>query len=286
MKKKVIICGFIIIIFLILFLIFSNKEKKIEQYINSYNNNLNNLFEILQSFPKLTMGEITGNLKYNGAHKEPYSTTVEYEFLKNEANLTINSPQGAINIIWNNELLQLIRKWNQMEKIENILIIDQINKNQITFQKEKLNKLWDTNIENFTFHINSNTNELTANINEYNISIKDNTISINNNENHYILTLGDNHYTFTQNDQLKIQLEKGENSNIYHVIMDKKTFLIEQNRNSIKVSSNNSIENFHSMELTFTQKEINSTNWEKSFIDLPILKYLEALDLPDWSIVK
>lgn len=287
MKKKVVIFGLIIIILsIMIILLFPNKEKKMKEEINSYNSNLNNLFKVLQDFPNLTNGSITGNLKYNGAHKEPYSTLVQYEFIKNQENLTINSSKGAISIIWNNELLEIIRKWNKMEKIENILEIENIKDNQITFKKEKLNKIWNNNIDNYTFTFNTKENEFTTNLQGFDISLKENTISIKNNENQYTLTLGDNHYTFTKNDNLKVQLENAENSNFYHIILDNKVFLIEQKEDSIKFSSNNSIENFHSMEITFTQSKTNESNQVASLEDIPILKYLKLLNLPDWSIVE
>lgn len=287
MKKTIlIIISLILLTFTLIFLLL--KPYNIQKELEKYNTFMTKTINSFQKFPILESGEITGNVYYQGAHKEPYPVNINYNFFLEEDNLMIENEKGFTNILWNQEVLELIKMLKKIKGTDNILEIISHEKTEFQLNVQKLNDTFHTNIKEakgsiHTKGLQKKIENITLNLDDITITLKENRFIItklNTKLDGYILEQG---FSLNINDKLKIQAELVNDTNKYHVILENNVFSLVEKENTFDFNITTPKENFHSLELTFTPKIIDKTK-EKQLDEQmdPIKKYINALQLPDW----
>lgn len=285
MKKRLILGLVGILILITIICMTPLKDKKIQDFFLKYNDFFYDTISSIHEFPDLKSGNLTANLYYQGAHKEPYKTTQQYTFFKKEEQIYLKNESGYTNIR-QKTLLEIMNKWKKIEKEEKILEIIHFSskKNSIDLDTEKINNTLHTNFQNThgiikTKGLWKKITEIELYFDDITVILKENNILIKKENNTLNISLTTNGYALNYNNQIKIQKEKTVEADNYHINIANNTFYLCKKEQELIFRSNIPKESFHSLELIFEKNEVDESITKKMSTEIPFLKYLKSLNL-------
>lgn len=259
------------------------RSTEIEKYLESYNTFIYEEIASFKEYPSLETGILTGSLYYQGAHKEPYPTNIEFTFFQENEELFIQNEKGYTNIIRSKEPIAIMKALKNRKVIEKILEITTKKDNIITLNCNNINEIFHQNFKTCKGKIK--TTGLQKKINEIEIQLDDNILVLNDKHitykspyNDINLYLIPNGYSLNINNQLKIQKEQKEQEHTYHIIKNNDVFRINIAKDYVKFKIETPKDSFHSLELNLEEKVISKKKTNELQETIPFIKYLNYFE--------
>ena len=288
MTKKII--SFFIVLLLLFILFLFLRDSIINNTRDNLNDAINNIYEYINKYNFDSNGVVSITAKYKGAHGSinpiDYSYSFSNEYDGNKLYTLLENEDGYYINELDNELIDIYMKLRNNEDIKKIFSIkeikDEFNKVIFIFDVNYINKVLDTNYNDFRLVINSNL--LYLGIKDYKLLLDNNEINISSDFKDVSfddlrINKTDNGFNIKYKDSYRISYKNKNNMDKYDMSINDCAINIEMN-DSINIRVNKEVNIYNGLEIKIDFKDVQfNKKKENNRNNIPLFKYFDNANI-------